>query len=134
MKYLVHQNDPTGFRQQVHRFMGNSNHPKIQEYRRRYEEIISIIDNRSWNEYWKVMIRNYEWVDYIFIQSTAWFLGHDIIIVTTTSTDRNPYITISGNLSNENLACPGLPLMLGSKTQVHFQSLLPLRTVQKNKS
>ena len=133
MKYLIYQNDPTGLRQQVHRFMANSTHTKIQEYRRRYEEIISIIDNRGWNEYWKVMTRNYEWVDYIFIQSTAWFLGFDIIIVTTTSTDRNPYITISGNLINENLACPGLPLILGSKTQVHFQSLLPLRvTVQKN--
>ena len=133
MKYLVHQNDPTRFRHQVHRFMQKSIHPKVQEYRRRYEEIISVIDNRGWNEYWKVMIRNYEWVDSIFIQSTAWFLGYDIIIVTTTSTDSNPYITISGNLSNENLACPGPPLILGSKTQVHFQSLLPLTlTVQKN--
>ena len=89
MKYLIYQNDPTGLRQQVHRFMANSTHTKIQEYRRRYEEIISIIDKRGWNEYWKVMTRNYEWVDYIFIQSTAWFLGFDIIIVTTTSTDRN---------------------------------------------
>ena len=58
MKYIICQNDPTGLRQQVHRFMVNSTHPKIQEYKRRYEEIISVIDKRSWNEYWQVMIRN----------------------------------------------------------------------------
>ena len=73
------------------------------------------------------------WVDYIFIQSTAWFLGHDIIIVTTTSTEDHPFITISGNLMNENIPCPGIELTLGSKSQVHYQSLLPIPIkVQKN--
>jgi hypothetical protein len=72
------------------------------------------------------MVRNYEWVDYSFIQSAAWFLGHDIIIVTTTSTEDHPYITISGNLINENIPCPGIPLTIGSKSNVHYQSLLPL--------
>ena len=75
MKYLAHQNDPTGLRQQVHRFMVSSTHQRIQEYKRRYEEVISVIDNRNWREYWELMTRNYEWADYIFIQSTAWFLG-----------------------------------------------------------
>ena len=72
------------------------------------------------------MVRNYEWVDYIFIQSAAWFLGHDIIIVTTTSTEDHPYITISGNLIDETIPCPGIPLTIGSKSNVHYQSLLPL--------
>ena len=71
------------------------------------------------------MIRNYEWVDYIFIQSTAWFLGHNIIIVTTTSTENHPFMTISGNLMDENISCPGIELTIGSKSQVHYQSLLP---------
>merc|ERR1712208_221160 len=79
---------------------------------------------------WEVMIRNYEWSDYIFIQSTAWLLGYDILIVTTTSTESHPYITISGNINDESLPCPGAPLLIGSKSQVHFQSLLPSR-VQK---
>ena len=127
IKVLVYKNDPTGLRQQVHRFMVSSTHPRIQEYKRRYEEVISVIDKRNWNEYWVLMIRNYEWADHIFIQSTAWFLGFDIIIMTTTSTESNPYITITGNLTDENLACPGLRLILGSKSQVRFQSLLPLR-------
>ena len=128
---IIYQNDPTGLRQQVHRFMVNSTHPKIQEYKRRYQEVISVIDNRSWNEYWEVMIRNYEWADYIFIQSTAWFLGYDIIIVTTTSTESHPYITISGNMNDESLPSPGIPLLIGSKSQVHFQSLLPSRVQKK---
>jgi hypothetical protein len=65
-------------------------------------------------------------VDYIFIQSAAWFLGQDIIIVTTTSTEDHPYITISGNLIDEQIPCPGIPLTIGSKSNVHYQSLLPL--------
>ena len=80
------------------------------------------------------MIRNYEWVDYVFVQSTAWFLGHDIIIVTTTSTETHPFMTISGNLMDENISCPGIELTIGSKSQVHYQSLLPFGvTVQTNK-
>ena len=103
-----------------------SRHQTIQEYKRRYEEILATLDGRNWKEYWEVMVRNYDWVDYIFIQSAAWFLGHDIIIVTTTSTEDHPYITISGNLVDEKIPCPGIPLTIGSKSNVHYQSLLPL--------
>ena len=77
------------------------------------------------------MIRNYEWVDYVFVQSTAWFLGHDIIIVTTTSTEDHPFIRISGNLQNENSPCPGIELTIGSLSQVHYQSLLPITITMK---
>ena len=90
LKLLAYKNDPTGLRQQVQRFMVSSTHSRVQEYKRRYEEVISVIDKRNWNEYWVLMIRNYEWADHIFIQSTAWFLGFDIIIMTTTSTESNP--------------------------------------------
>ena len=122
---LVQQNDPTLLRRAVYSFMATSRNQKIKEYKRRYEEVLAALDNKSWREYWEVMIRNYEWVDYIFIQSTAWFLGHDIIIVTTTSTEGHPYMTISGNLVDENISCPGIELTIGSKSQVHYQSLLP---------
>ena len=81
-----------------------------------------------------MMIRNYEWVDYIFVQSTAWYLNHDIIITTTTSTEEHPYITISGNLNSANIGCQGIELTIGSKSGVYYQSLLPLEiTVSKNK-
>ena len=76
---------------------------------------------------------NCEWVDYIFVQSTAWFLNHDILIVTTTCTENRPFITISGNLVDENFPCPGTALILGSKSNVHYQSLLPLNRQLKKK-
>ena len=106
--------------------MTNSRHQTIQEYKRRYEEILATLDNKTWREYWNVMLRNYEWVDYIFIQSTAWFLRQDIIIVTTSSTENHPYITISGNLADERVPCQGIPLTIGTKSNVHYQSLLPI--------
>ena len=105
---LIQQGDPTLLRRAVHSFIMKSRHPTIQAYKRRYQEILATVDERSWREYWEVMVRNYEWVDYIFIQSAAWFLGHDIIIVTTTSTEDHPYITISGNLVDEKIPCPGI--------------------------
>ena len=52
--------------------------------------------------------------------------SHDILISTTTSTAESPYITISGNLVNEQVPCEGVPLLIGSKSNVHYQSLLPI--------
>ena len=72
LRSLIEQNNPTLLRRAVHEFMENSRHQTIQEYKRRYTEVLAALDNRNWREYWKVMLRNYEWVDYIFIQSTAW--------------------------------------------------------------
>ena len=123
---LIQQDDPTLFRRAVYSFMTNSRHKTIENYIKRYQEILANIDNKTWEEYWKVMIRNYEWVDYIFIQSTAWYLGHDIIIVMTTSSENRPFITISGNINDENISCPGIALTIGPKSSVHYQSLLPL--------
>ena len=126
LKHLAQQGDPTTLRRAILTFMMKSRHQTIQEYKRRYQEILATLDGRNWREYWEVMVRNYEWVDYIFIQAAAWFIGHDIIIVTTTSTEDHPYISISGNLIDGNIPCPGIPLTIGSKSNVHFQSLLPL--------
>ena len=98
----------------------------IQEYKRQYIEVLATLDNKTWTEYWEVMLRNYEWVDYIFIQSVAWFLRHDIIIISTTSTEDHPYITISGNLIDEMVPCQGIALTIGTLSNVHYQLLLPL--------
>ena len=123
---LIQQGNPSLLRREIYKFMTNSRHQTIQEYKRRYQEILATLDSKTWIEYWNVMLRNYEWVDSIFIQSTAWFLGLDIIIITTTSTEDHPYITISGNLVGEHIPCQGIPLTIGSKSNVHYQSLLPL--------
>ena len=123
---IIDQNNPTLLRKEIVNFMIQSRHSKIKIYKEKYEDVIAKIDNRSWQEYWELMSRNYEWVDYIFIQATAWYLNHDILIVTTGSTDEHPYITISGNIMDENMPCPGVPFTIGSKLNVHYQSLLPL--------
>ena len=47
-------------------------------------------------------------------------------LLTTTSTEEHPYITISGNLVDEHIPCQGIPLTIGSKSNVHFQSLLSI--------
>ena len=60
LKNLIYHNDPTLFRQEVHRFMTKTGNPTIQDFKRRYEEVVSAIDERNWDEYWQVMIRNYE--------------------------------------------------------------------------
>ena len=125
IQIIIERNDPTLLRKAVSSFMSNSMNQNIIKYKKRYDEILAPVD-KSWREYWDNMIQNYEWVDYIFIQSTAWFLGHDILIITTTSTENHPFITISGNLLNENIPCQGIELIIGSKSQVHYQSLLPL--------
>ena len=111
--------------------MEDSKSETIQNYKLEYEEVLASIDKKTWKEYWEVMIRNYEWVDYIFFQSAAWFLSHDILIMTTTCTENKPFITISGNLVDENFPCPGTALILGSKSNVHYQSLLPLNITLK---
>ena len=123
---IISTDDPTLLRQAVYNFMSNSKNQRILSYKKQYEEIVAPIDSKTWREYWQVMIKNYEWVDYIFVQSTAWFLEHDIIIVTTTSTEEHPFLTISGNLVDENTPCQGVDLTIGSMSQVHYQSLLPI--------
>jgi hypothetical protein len=87
---IMLENDPTKLRKEVFKFMTNSRHRTIQNYKKTYEEVLASIDDKTWAKYWEGMLRNYEWVDYIFIQSTAWYLHHDIIIVTTTSTEKIP--------------------------------------------
>ena len=125
-KTIIDQNNPTLLRKEIGNFMMQSRHSKIQIYKEKYEAVLAMIDDRSWQEYWELMSRNYEWVDYIFIQATAWYLNHDILIITTASTDDHPYLTISGNIVDENIPCQGVPLTIGSKLNVHYQSLLPL--------
>ena len=66
------------------------------------------------------------WVDYKFIQGTAWYLGHHIRIVTTQSTPENPYILIDGSQGEDSVPSHHVPLLIGSQLDLHFQSLLPL--------
>ena len=125
IRIIVSQRNPNAFRKEVQQFMTKSINQHILKFRETYEEVLATLEKKTWSEYWGVMTRQYEWVDFIFIQGTAWYLNHDIIIITTSNTEDKPYITISGNLADENLPCKGVPLTIGSLTNSHYQSLLP---------
>ena len=106
-------------------FMLNISHPCIERFRQSYNANEYPVSRISWNDYWFAMRQNKVWVDYKFIQGTAWYLNHDIMIVTTQSTPDNPYLYVSGNKEDMNIPCPGVPLLIGSQLDLHYQSLLP---------
>ena len=85
----------------------------------------------TWNKYWNEMLRNttgswFQNQPTWFIQLTAWFLEMDIHIVDVLSSSKtNPFEMISGNLQDSQKPC-GLKVIIGSKTNIHYQSLLEL--------
>ena len=128
LQTLIKVGDPTQFRYALRNFALKSDTMVVKNFRKSYDQVVAPIDNRCWTQYWDLMTRNYEWVDSIFIQVTAWFINHDIRIIGTTARVGEPFITISGNLSSENHPCNGSPLILGCKSNVHYQSLLPIES------
>ena len=72
------------------------------------------------------MIKDRTWVDYWFVQATAWYLQLDIWIIATSSTESSPYIAISGNLEDGNIPTNGPVITLGTKSNCHYQYLLPI--------
>ena len=71
---IISQNDPTIFRKALRDSILKSNDEMIKNFRKNYDEVVAPVDKRSWIQFWEVMVRAYEWVDYTFVQSTAWFL------------------------------------------------------------
>ena len=113
------------FRHSVCDFMLNVSHPCIERFKQSYDLTEYPVSRISWSDYWFAMRQNNVWVDYKFIQGTAWYLSQDIMIVTRKSTPENPYIYISGNKEKINIPCARAPLLIGSELDWHFQSLLP---------
>ena len=128
-KKIVLKNNNDGqmqLRIAVKKFIKTSDHRNTTQFRINYQENVATANNENWDQYWHRMTQDKVWADYIFIQATAWFLKHDIMIVTTSNTNENPIITISGNIEDESIPCPGATLTLGSKSNSHYQSLLPI--------
>ena len=116
---------PQALRRQVSHFALNSKHKNVNDYKRNYETILSKTD-KTWTEYWENIERNETWVDSVFIQITAWLIGLDIQILTTSSKPDNPYIFISANIDNPAKKSSGPPMLVGNYTNVHYQSLIPI--------
>ena len=106
---------------------------KEREEKREEEMKIEIEKKRglTWNEYWNNTVRNnpgswFQNQPTWFIQLTAWFLEMDIHIVDVLDSSKtNPFEKFSGNLQDSQTPC-GLKIVIGSKTNIHYQSLLEL--------
>ena len=57
---LIVQNKPTLLRRAVRDYMDNSKNSNIINYKKRFEEVVAIVDKRSWAQYWDTMTKNYE--------------------------------------------------------------------------
>ena len=117
-------------RREVKNFALTSQNVKVNNYRINYNETLSGLD-KSWLEYWNEMQKDGTWVDSAFIQLTAWYIGLDIKILTTSSSSsEHPFIIMSGNIDNIPEEEMGPPLLIGNYTNVHYQSLLPTTSIK----
>ena len=129
-KRLVQQKSGhSTLRTDVFQFIMKSRMPRIVEFRTQYEETDGSANAKTWHQYWETMSTDRTWVDYWFVQAVAWYLQMDIWIIATSSTETHPYIGISGNLADANLPCSGPVITLGTKSNSHYQSLLPIDVV-----
>ena len=79
-------------------------------------------ETRTWDEYWKYMLKDGHWADNWYVQASAFFLGMDYWIFDTTCSKEHPYFTIEGTL--EDGQCSHGALYLGLAHEKHYQSLI----------
>ena len=72
-------------RNKLQNFALKSRHNTLNQYKTNYEKVLQNEDKKSWEGYWVEMGQDGNWVDSVFVQVTAWFMGLDILIFTTTS-------------------------------------------------
>ena len=129
LKHIVNlKTGPLTLRRKVIDFIKKSKTQRVILFKKQYEETDGPVNKETWHQYWERMGTDKTWVDYWFIQATAWFLQLNIWIVATSSTDNSPYIEVSGNMGDGNMPCDGPIITLGSKSNVHYQSLLPIES------
>ena len=93
-------------RRKVSNLALESEHKTLSDYRRKYENILGNSD-RNWKEYWTGMGKEGTWVDSVFVQVTAWFIGLDIKILTTSSTPSHPFVMVNGDINDPSTASSG---------------------------
>jgi hypothetical protein len=113
-------------RTKVKTFALKSRNKNLCNFKSNYEKILQKTENKTWTDYWEEMGQDGAWVDSVSVQVTAWYMGLDILILTTSSKPEHPFISVTGNIDNTSVSSTGPPLLLGNYTNVHYQSLVPL--------
>ena len=78
-----------------------------------------------WEDHWRSLKKDKEWSDKVLVQATALFTEMDIKLVMTTGMPEVPFKMIGGNMDDRTKDCPGFPMWIGYKNNIHYQSLLP---------
>ena len=117
---LRHHRAHAVLRHLVKQFITKSEHPNIARFKAKYEELELNISRETWSQYWQRMEGDRVWVDFWFVQATAWYIGLDLWIVDCQSKDNKPFIEISGNLEDAEVPCGGPIMTLGTKSTVHY--------------
>ena len=118
-------NGQQSLRKKIVHFALKSRNVTVCNLKSNYEEELQQVEKISWREYWNNMEQDGTWVDYMFVQMTAWFMKLDFMILTTSSLTESPFIYIDGNVDNIQIGTNSPPILLGNYTNVHYQSLLP---------
>ena len=124
-------------RKKIKQFALNSQHKTLLDYKTNYQQILLQEDKTTWMDYWEKMGRVGTWIDSVFVQVTAWYIGLDIKILVTTVKAENPFIIVTGSIDHIDESSDGPQLLLGNYSNVHYQSLLPLTmglNIRKNPS
>ena len=130
IKRFVNKGDGHSFlRKEVRNFIMKSKTERVKLFRFQYEQTDGPANSETWEQYWGRMVTDKIWVDYWFVQATAWYLQLDMWIITTSSTNNSPYIEINGNLEEGGLSFNRPILILGTKSNSHYQSLLPIELI-----
>ena len=107
-------------RREVTNFALKSRHiEKITKLKTKYENEIQPVEGKSWTDYWSQMSKDGTWVDHLFVQVTAWYMELDIMILTTSSLPKSPFVFISGDMHNNKAVTNGPPILLGNYTNIH---------------
>ena len=127
----ITQETSTAFRHAVRNFVMSSEDPRILTLKTNFEEFQP---GSIWSSHWDTLVQDRVWGDNIFLRSAAMILNTNIMVISTSSTDGNPWTHFEGRLNEtetgrlnetetENGDCPDIFL---GYTGNHYQSLLPV--------
>ena len=89
------QDGHKALRLSVVKFIIESENPNVTNFRSKFNELEGDITGETWSQYWGRLSKDKVWVDFWFVQATAWYLHLDLWIVDCESRDDHPFIQVS---------------------------------------